>query len=358
MERGDPTPSPSRIAVIVTAWLGVVAVAAVAYWLVAGDAALLRGRQRYAYRESLKAQVEQIAATRPSVLWMGDSTILGLTTISYPQMVQGGLPGVSSTVIGFPGCDYFTYYPLVGDLLSRYRPAVLVIVAHLRFFRPPSTDPKALATTRNDLASMIPNGELGRAVWLPFETRGLTLPRLALARLLRWDAVETAVYVTDGARAQYGEADIPWLGPPKSTNSMTALRLLGVGLGGSNVAVTRHHPTVRMMEATVRLAHEAGVRVIVIGSPIPFEAMRESAIGYDPAVYAERFAVLGDAVRDAGGVFVDLHEALPQGMFRDEVGHFTADGAKVLAERLRPVVVSELEYAMSASRTLRDDSQN
>jgi len=54
MERGDPTPSPSRIAVIVTAWLGVVAVAAVAYWLVAGDAALLRGRQRYAYRESLK----------------------------------------------------------------------------------------------------------------------------------------------------------------------------------------------------------------------------------------------------------------------------------------------------------------
>jgi hypothetical protein len=206
---------------------------------------------------------------------------------------------------------------------------------------------------------MIPNSELNHAVWLPFETRGLTLPRLALARLLRSPAVENAFYVFDGARAQYGEADIPWMGPRKSANKDARFaELLQVGLGGSNVAVTRDHPTVRMMEATVRLARDAGVRVIVVGSPIPFEAMGASAIGYDPAVYAERFAVLADAVRDAGGVFVDLHEALPRALFHDGLGHFTEEGANVLADRLRPIVVSELQDAMSASRPPHDDTQN
>jgi hypothetical protein len=350
--------SRSRIAIIVTAWLGVVAVAGVAYWLVAGDAALQRGRQRYLYRETVKQQVERTAAARPTVVWIGDSTIIGMGTISYPQIVKGGLPGVSFRVIGFPGCDYFSYYPIVGDLLSRYRPAVLVMVAHLRLFRPPSADPNALVTRRNDLASMIPTSELGHAIRLPFESRGLTLPRLALARLLRWHTVETAFYAADGARAQYGEADIPWMGPPNTTDlTASFLRLLDVGLGGSNVAVTRHHPTVRMMEATVRLARDAGVRVIVVGSPLPFEAMRDSVIGYDPAVYAERFAVIADAVRDAGGVFVDLHEALPRAMFHDVAGHFEADGATVLAKRLQPVVVSELAQATSASPR-RDGAQN
>ena len=347
MERGEPTRSRSRIAVIVTAWLGVIVVAAVAYWHVAGDAALKRGQDRYRYRESLKVQAKMTSAERPKVLWMGDSTTLALSSISYPQIVQGGRPGVSWKSVGVPGADYFTYYPFLAELLSKYRPAVLVVVAHLRLFRYPSADPTAVLTTRNDLASMIPTEDLGQAVRLPFETRGLTLPRLALARLLRWEPVETAFYVVDGARAQYGEADIPWMGPQKTTNpTSNFLKLLDVGLGASNVPVTRHHPVVRMMEATVRLARDAGVRVIVVGSPLPFEAMGEiPSVGYDPAVYAERFAVLGDAVRDAGGVFVDLREALPKAMFKDGNGHFTPEGANALAEKLRPIVVRELGEA-------------
>jgi hypothetical protein len=96
-----------------------------------------------------------------------------------------------------------------------------------------------------------------------------------------------------------------------------------------------------MMEATVRLAHEAGVHVIVVGTPIPFEDMRET-VGYDPALYAARFATLRAAVEDAGGVFLDLHEALPHDKFHDPVGHFTVAGAEELAERIRPVVAREL----------------
>jgi hypothetical protein len=341
---------PHRLAAIVVGWLGVLLAACAIYWPVAADDAVFRGRRRYAYRESLKHQLERTVAERPEVLWMGDSTILGLRADSYPQIVKGGLPEISSGVIGFFGCDYFTYYPLVADLLTRHRPAVLVLVAHLRLFRHPSSDPTAQATTRNDLASLIPLRELGHAALLPFETRGLTIPRLVLARVLRWEPVETGFYVVDGARAQYGEATIPWLGPRTSTHPMLGLRSLGAALGASNVAITPDHPTVRMMGATVRLARDAGVRVIVVGSPIPFQAMGGTAVGYDPVVYAERFATLRSAVVDAGGVFVDLHDALTAEMFSDPVGHFTADGAKVLAARLRPVVVTELAHAHAASR--------
>jgi hypothetical protein len=196
-----------------------------------------------------------------------------------------------------------------------------------------------------EVVTDIPGTELGRAMSLPFATRGLTIPRLVLARLLRYEPLEVAFYAVEGARAQVSEATIPWLGTKQLTHPMLGLRSLGVALGASSVAVTRQHPTVRMMEATVRLARAAGVRVIVVGSPLPFEAMRNSAIGYDPAVYAARFITLQGAVRDAGGVFVDLHEALPGAMFQDAVGHFTADGAEVLAARIRPVVVAELARA-------------
>ena len=98
---------------------------------------------------------------------------------------------------------------------------------------------------------------------------------------------------------------------------------------------------VRMMDATIRVARKAGVHVIVVGTPIPYEDMRES-VGYDPEVYATRFAVLRAAVKDAGGIFVDAHETLARDLFTDPVGHFDEAGATILAERIRPVIEQEL----------------
>jgi hypothetical protein len=331
-----------RVATIVGVWLACVLVVAVGYYHYDDGTAASRGWAVYRYREVLKNQIRKTSRSRPGVVWLGDSTMLGLSRPSYPQLLQGVLPDVSARVLGVLGSDFFTYYPVVGALLAVHRPGVLVTVAHLRLFRQPAEDPVAYATTRNDLFSMIPTAELPRALSLPFAVRGVSIPRLLLTRVLRYEAVERFFYFLEGAHALVAEADVPWLGPNEYHHPAFNWRAITVSLAGSDVPVTRDHPTVRLMEATVRLAREAGVRVLVIGTPLPFEAMHD-AVGYDGAVYAERFATLRAAVEDAGGTFLDLHEALPRDQFTDAVGHFTVAGAQTLAERVGPAVARELQ---------------
>jgi hypothetical protein len=335
-----------RVIVIVGVWIILVAGAALGGYNFENGAAISTGWSRYGYRETLKNQIRTTWRSRPGVIWLGDSTMLGMRRPSYPQFLQGVLPNVSSRVLGFIGSDFFTYYPVVGHLLTVHRPVVLVMVAHLRLFRHPSQDPTGMSTTRNDLVSMIPMTELPRAVRLPFATRGVSIPRLLLARLMRYETVERFVYFLEGVHVLAAEAELPWLGPRgPDQRPFGGLRMLGIALAASNVAISRDHPTVRMMEATVRLAHEAGVHVVVIGTPLPFENMRQT-VGYDDALYDERFTVLRAAVEDAGGVFVDLHEALRREEFVDPVGHFTVTGAQKLAERIGPVVSRELQQFM------------
>src|SRR5690242_5862720 len=136
-----------RVTVIVGVWLGLLLAAVAGYVQVEGDAAVARGLDRYVYRESLKRQLARTSGTPPDVVWLGDSTMLGLIRPSYPQLLGGVLPDVPSRVIGFLGADFYTYYPCVGALLAVHHPAVLVLVAHLRLFRHPSEDPTGMSTT-------------------------------------------------------------------------------------------------------------------------------------------------------------------------------------------------------------------
>lgn len=317
-------------------WLALVLAVAWGYVALEGDRALARGRRRYLYRHSLARQLRDALRARPEVVWLGDSTILGVRDRSYPQIVRGAVAKTPSAVIGYLGCDFFTYYPVVAGLLAEHRPAVLVMVAHLRLF--------GARGSRNDLASLIPNEGIPHAARLPFATRSLTLPRLLLTRVLRWDAGEQALYVFEGGRVHVADVAMPWLGPKKFAPPSGGLRELGVALAASDVEVGPNHPTVRMMAGTITLARDSGVHVVIVGTPIPFEAMRNS-VGYDPVVYARRFAVLRRAAEAAGAVYVDLHEALPMERFRDAVGHFDEAGATLLADRLRPVVIRELSRA-------------
>lgn len=330
-----------RVAVIVSVWLVLLVGGALGAYEFGDGAAAARGWTLYGYREILKKQIRQTSRSRPGVVWLGDSTMLGLRRPSYPQMLEGVLPDVSARVLGFIGSDFFTYYPVVGELLTVHRPAVLVMVAHLRLFNQPADDPTGYSKTRNDLVSLIPTPELPHALRLPFAVRGVSIPRLLLARLLRYQPIERFFYFLEGAHTLAAEAQIPWLGPNELEHPGSAFRMIGIALAASDVPITRRHPTVRMMEATVRLAHEAGVRVIVIGTPLPFENMRDT-VGYDAAVYDARFAVLRSVVEKAGGVFLDLHQELRKDMFIDAVGHFSVAGAQQLAERVRPVVAQEL----------------
>src|SRR5690242_19533833 len=123
-----------RVVVVVAVWLGLVAGVALCAYRFDDGAASGRGWALYGYREVLKKQIRGTAHARPGVVWLGDSTMLGLIRPSYPQMLQGVLPDVSARVLGFIGSDFFTYYPVVGALLAVHRPAVLVLVAHLRLF--------------------------------------------------------------------------------------------------------------------------------------------------------------------------------------------------------------------------------
>jgi hypothetical protein len=329
-----------RVAVIVAAWLATLAGAVAAYQWLTGDAAVERGRERFLYRATLKQQLEDVVREQPAIVWMGDSTMFGITRIAYPQLVGRAMPGTSWGLIACAGCDFFAYYPVVGELLTRWRPAVLVLVAHLRFFRDPSSDTTRTVTTRNDLLSLIPTKELARAVDLPFDTRGMTVPRLLLARLLRYESFEHALYFVDGARALVSEAEVPWLGPNGFTNTMIRLRAAKNFLAASDVELTPTQATLRMMMATIRLARRHGVRVVVVGSPIP-----PVTIGYDADVYAARFALLRWAVEGTGGVFVDLHDALPAAQVADPAGHFTPEGTQAVAHRVRPVVARALAEA-------------
>jgi hypothetical protein len=330
-----------RVTVILGLWLVLIVGAAVAGYRYESGRAASRGWTLYGYREILRKQLRETSRSRPGVVWLGDSTMLGLKRPSYPQLLQGVEPDVSASVLGFIGSDFFTYYSLVGELLATHRPAVLVTVAHLRLFRQPSQDPTGMSETRNDLFSMIPTAELPRALRLPFSARGVSMPRLLLIRLLRYQTIERFFYFLEGAHKLVAEAEVPWLGPNDIDRPGGGFRAIGIALKASDISVSPDHPTVRLMAATVRMAREAGVRVVVVGTPLPFEGMGD-AVGYDPALYAARFAVLREAVEGAGGVFVDLHEALPRDGFVDPVGHFTVAGAGKLAERIRPVVADEL----------------
>lgn len=327
-----------RASVIVGVCIATTAVAAGAFSCAFGTRAMARGRGLYDYRLGLERQLAAAAAVRPQVVWLGDSTVLGLRDVSYPQVIARRHPELRSTVIGALGADpYFEYFAMNG--VVALHPAVIVLVAHLRLFDDPRRDPARMRTTRNDLASLLPTAELPKALGLPLAERGLTIPRLLLTRSLRFEEGERALYFLEGARALV--ADAAWRGANEPPRRAPRLRLVTLALAASDVPVTRGHPAVRMLAASAARACEAGISVIVVATPIPFEAMRGS-VGYEPALYAARFAAIGAAVEEEGAIFLDLHEALPAAAFVDPVGHFGADGAERLADLIEPVLYREL----------------
>jgi hypothetical protein len=154
-------------------------------------------------------------------------------------------------------------------------------------------------------------------------------------------------YFAEGARLLYHDAAFwnplgPAVPPPVFDGRVVeALRVF-------DVAISRRQPTVRMLEATVRMVADSGRTAIVVGVPIPYEALRTTD-WYDPAVYQSRFDVLRGVVEEAGGRFIDLHDALPAAQLADYAGHFTSEGAQRLAEVIWPQVSAALDVP-AASR--------
>jgi hypothetical protein len=318
-----------------------------------GDAADKAGEELYPYRTIVRRQLaprkrDKRPSTR-SLVWLGDSTMLGLRGLSYPQLLEPtlSLAGVRSRVVGWLGMDFYDYYFLTPAILRELRPDVLVLVAHLRLFAPlrPAGDPAESRPSMNDLASFLGPDELLPALRLPLAEHELTIPRLVLIQSLRFPFVEQLLRWFEGGRdLAAGASTLEGLGPPQHDRGpLAGFAFMRMILDDTDVEVTPSHPIVRMMQATIRYAVAHGTCVLVVGTPIPYEALVRTRGGYDAARYAGRFTVLRAAVETSGGIFLDAHDALHTNEFVDMGGHFSPDGAahmtRLVGDVVRPLAL-------------------
>jgi hypothetical protein len=306
-------------------------------WVVVGSvgpSAFERGRSEYAYRARLDRVMTSAPRSHRLVAWVGDSTIWGRRAPSFPQLLRPSLRkvGGAGVVVAVPGFDAYAFYFVMGSIL-RMDPHVVVIVARLPAFHLKGTNQ---SISYNDLSSDIPLSALPRSFLLPLADRRLSPARIVLAQGLNVPAAERAFYTAEGLRFLYEDAPF-WapLGapvPPKVFDGRVADELKRF-----DIPLTRRFPSVRMLGATVQMVTDAGRTAIVVGMPIPIDALRKRA-WFDATVYAARFDALRAVVETAGGRFLDLHDLLPQDEFVDFAGHFNKQGAHHLAERIWPEV--------------------
>jgi lysophospholipase L1-like esterase len=81
--------------------------------------------------------------------------------------------------------------------------------------------------------------------------------------------------------------------------------------------------------------------VLVVATPIPFELLEPLGL-YDSARFDQRIAVLSEVVERAGGRLIDLHDLLGKHEFRDDAGHFSAQGTRRIADAVLPEIKKEL----------------
>jgi hypothetical protein len=339
-----------RATLALTVWVVEVAAAAavLAYTFGTGPS-VDEGRRLYEYRVLLEEQVE--SARSADVVWLGDSTIMSLVGhLEYPELFATQVLArrrLRSADVAVPGLDFFGYYALVGPIVES-KPRVVVLIANLRLLDPHGMSPRA------DLVSFVPVAELPRLLTLPFASRGVTVPGILLARLLRMGPVADALFLFEGARRRIADAE--WwniLGPMSPTSqawSYYAVRQRDMlrRVMEYRRAVGPRHPMMRFARATVDTAVRHGVRPVVIVTPVPFTALRRLAV-LDRDRIARTVETLRSVVTAAGGTFVDLHAALRDADFADAEGHFTEDGAQHMADMVRlPIAMALGDPALAA----------
>jgi hypothetical protein len=112
--------------------------------------------------------------------------------------------------------------------------------------------------------------------------------------------------------------------------------------------ITEWHPVARMMDATLAMAREHGVPVLVFAAPINVPGLRRQGL-YDRERHLEGMAVLRDITERRGGTFVDLHAGVLPTQFRDLGGHYDTAGMRRVAMALRPRLADALAIPQPAS---------
>lgn len=316
--------------------LGLGATLVLAAWFL-WEQATWEGGALYWYRPIVAAGFAPPVGSRPSVVWLGDSTVLRRAdgTLSYPQVLAPKLDavGLDSHVIGSPGLDFYDYYFLMGPALDR-APRLVVVVAHLKLMGEPDTSPAGDHRKLTDLASYLPLSELPHALGLPLGAVGLLPDRLLLFQALRFEPVERGFVFLEGLRVAAQKAILPGAQAPAGRLDLQEImeRCL------RSYDVDLWPPMLRMMGATIRMARTHGVAVLVVATPVPVDAMRAQGI-WNEERDAARIRVIRAAVREAGGAFADLHTVLHDDEFVDNGGHMSPRGAEHVAALLEPGVL-------------------
>lgn len=299
-----------------------------------GDVALARGHALYPHRALLERIDSAAADAPPAVVWLGDSTLMDIPGVpSLPLVIDRTHlwpANLSSLNLYAPGLDLFAYYGFMGRVLE-LRPRVVVLVANLRIFLPGGG-----ARGFTDLAGLVPPAELPAALALPLGARGLSIPRLLLARLLARPWGESSFFFAEGVRRLFQDAAF-WSALGSDQPPRRWFGGLHTTLVSYNLPISKRHPLVRFAGAAVRMAEQRGVETLVVVTPVPYQWLT-AAGGYDRRAFALRIDALRRAVEANGGTLIDRHRALPYHEFRDQSGHFTASGTEQVAAVVWPTL--------------------
>jgi hypothetical protein len=338
-----------RLVVIACTFLVAVAAAGWGIYVAGGAKARAVGNALYLHRSTTLRPLRARPA-RPPVVWLGDSTIMDVDQYpSYVPMVQAQVFApvrLAEVRLEGPGLDFYAYWSLAGRIAA-LQPNVAVVIANLRNFGAEGGE-----RGFNDLVAEIDLRDLPETLELPYFIRGMTAPRLLLARALRTDVGEEVFLRLEGARR--GAQDVPlWsvLGPKDRAESAAQQFTRYTAMTDRvqrkfDGPITRDMPMVRFAAATVERLTRAGIKVLVIVAPYPWELAVPAH--YDEARFARRVALLRQVVEENGGELLDLHRALPRSAFRDVDCHLTKEGAVQMATLVTP----ELRRVLTAADPL------
>ncbi|HXJ37547.1 MAG TPA: hypothetical protein VMS22_26260 [Candidatus Eisenbacteria bacterium] len=333
-----------RVVAILLTFFGVLGVAAAVLVRVAGAPSRVAGEALYVHRVVLD-QIELAArGPRPDVAWLGDSSIMDAPKIvGYPALVDRddleprGLHGVALAAMGF---DFYAYDSLIDATLD-LGPRVIVMIANFRV-----SIPEGGVRGFNDLVAEQPLSRLPDVLALPYSFRGMTAPRLVLARALRTTPGEDAFLIAEGSRRLFQEQRFWRVLGPDAPRELTQWEVFVAGrsgvLGAYRRPIRPRQPLMRFARDAVARAVARGARVLVVVTPVPVDRLRGMG-WYDEREYAERAAVVREVVESEGGHVLDLHDALPESLLRDAGGHFTPQGNARMAELVWPPIARLLE---------------
>jgi hypothetical protein len=310
------------------------------------------------------------------VIVLGDSSLrwhppLGANeTLTAMLEREGEKAGVTIRVVAYDGFDAVAYYLLV-DEIAALRPVAVVLTTNLQSF----TDSwfGHVRMKHPQLAAFVRPTRVPQAITLPLELAGITDAALVLKPALRAIGASDVPEKIDGYRTRVrrrldavlavgtktvvaGPPVAYAAAPPLVTPPMGAklpARRPKTGLAapppGGRGRVSKpayrfmdlypanlqpEQSTVRVLRATVHDLVARDIPTLVMLAPLHLQAARVTG-AYNGRNLPQAIRVIDEMTVASGGAFLDLAEILPlESFFIDRYTHFTAEGNRIVADRL------------------------